>query len=206
MGQAAGGTQFLKWMAVGGDESATVMVVATFPEAVAGAVGNELRRAVLSARWPAKKGVDPWEGLLFRVEPTPRLRLAGRMSNGIMLSESGGTGPLPPTELFLVVAGSLSETGIGDPKTFAEARAGHTEQVAELRIVSGAPVEIDGLPGWELEADATDVKSGHTIRLYQLILVDGRAYFIAQGLAPRERAAEAVAEFLRVTGTFRRVR
>src|SRR5262245_50873456 len=74
--QSAAGVSFLKWMLVAGDAKQTVMVVGAFPKA-AGELSLPVRRAVLSTTWGAKRQIAPYEGLAFRVDATPALRLAG---------------------------------------------------------------------------------------------------------------------------------
>ena len=65
---------------------------------------------------------------------------------------------------------------------------------------------MDGLRGYELTAEGDEVKSGRTVRMYQLILADGLTYYIAQGFAAADRPANVVEQFRKVTGSFRRTR
>src|SRR5687768_14841330 len=86
--QPAGGMTVHKWMLVSGDAKATVMIVGTFPKEYEPEIGDAMRESVLTARW-AVAGAPPdhFEGLSFRVSPTPSLKIAGRMSNMLMLTE-----------------------------------------------------------------------------------------------------------------------
>jgi hypothetical protein len=93
---------------------------------------------------------------------------------------------------------------LDDLEAFSRARAGRIEQVRELTVVSGRPLAVDGLTGWELLADATDVKSGTALRVYQLVLRDGSRYYMAQGLVGRDGAAAWVEEFRTVAASFKR--
>lgn len=202
--QAAAGTEYLKWMLVTGDDKAAVMVVGTFPKSAAGGVGASIRSAVLSTSWGTAGAGDPFEGLRFRVTPTDRLKLAGRVSNMLMLTESGSTGPLGPGEPLYVVGSSIGPAGSGDLKAFSEARARQTEQIEDLRNVMGREITLGGLAAYEILADARDVKTGTPLRLYQVIALDGDGYFIVQGLVGADRAAEMLPELRRVTESFRR--
>jgi hypothetical protein len=202
--QVAKGTEYAKWMLVTGDAGKTVMVVGTYHRADADLSGP-VKRAVLSSRWSDAANVDPFEGLPFRVEPTPGLRLARRVANMIVFTETGDIGPTGSDQAVLVVGSSLSDVDVGSLEDFARERAARTEHVKALRGVVGREIEIDGLRGYELTAEANDGESDRPVGLYQLLLVDGRTYYIAQGIVGGSRAGELLPDFRRVTGSFRRV-
>lgn len=202
--QSAGGAEYLKWMLVTGDPQTTVLVVGTFPKSAGEEVGAAIRKSVLTASLASESPGDPYEGLLFRITPTQRLKIASRVSNLLLLTESGSPGPLGPGEPIYIVGSSIGPGGSGDLKAFSEARAKQTEQIQDLASLSGREITIGGLTAYELLADAKDVKSGSPVRLYQVIAPDGGGYFIIQGLVGVDRAAEILPEFRRVTESFRR--
>lgn len=202
--QSAGGTDYLKWMLVTGDPKETVLIVGTFPKSAGEAVGAGIRSALLSASLAAAGPSDPFEGLLFRVTPTPALKIASRISNMLLLTESGSPGPHGPGVPVYIVGGSIGPGATGDLKAFSEARAKQTEQIQDLHIVSGREITLGGLAAYEILADAKDVKSGTAIRLYQVIVPDAGGYFIVQGLVGADRADAMLPEFRRVTESFRK--
>jgi hypothetical protein len=202
--QAAGGAEYLKWMLVTGDPKTTVLVVGTFPKNAGEAVGAAIRKSVLTSSLASGDPGDPFEGLRFRITPTQGLKIASRMSNMLLLTESGSPGPLGPGEPLYIVASSIGPGGGGDLKAFSEARARQTEQIQDLENVSGREITIGGLAAYELLADAKDVKSGTPIRLYQVIAPDGGGYFIVQAHVGSDRAAEMLPEFRRITESFRK--
>jgi len=202
--QKAVGAEFLKWMLVTGDQKASVMVVGTFPSGSAGEIGAAIRDSVLSVAWTPRGPSDPFEGLQFRVTPTPKLKVAGRMSDLVMLTESGTMGSLGPTDPLYIVGRSITDSRIGDLPSFSEARARQTAQIRDVQNVSGHALTVGGLAAYELVADAKDVKTGRAMRLYQVVMPEGGGYLIAQGLVGAERGAELLAEFRRVTASLRR--
>lgn len=202
--QAAGGAEYLKWMLVTGDPKTTVMIVGTFPKSAGQVVDAAIRKSVLTTSLASGNPGDPFEGLAFRITPTQGLKIATRMSNMLVLTESGGPGPLGPGEPLYIVGSSIGPGGGGDLKAFSEARAKQTEQIQGLEDVSGREITLGGLAAYELLADAKDVKSGTPIRLYQVIAPNDGGYFIVQALVGADRAAEMLPEFRRVTESFRR--
>jgi hypothetical protein len=202
--QSAGGVDYLKWILVWGDPRETVMVTGTFPKSAGEEVGAAIRTALLTAAPTAAEPSGPFEGLLFRIEPAGKLRIANRVSNMLVLTEGGRQGTLGPGEPVYVIGSSLGAGGIGDLKVFSEARARKTEQITDLANVTGREITIGGLEAWEILADAKDLKSGAPVRLYQVIAPDGGGYFIAQGIVGADRAVEMLPEFRRVTESFRK--
>lgn len=204
--QSAAGKDYLKWMLVMGDPKETVMIVGTFPKSAGEEVGAAIRTALLSASLAAAGPSDPFEGLLFRITPTQVLKIAGRVSNMLLLTESGKPGTLAPGEPVYVIGSSIRPGGSGDLKAFSEARAKQTEQIRDLENLNGREITLGGLAAYELLADAKDVRTGTAMRLYQVIAPDGDGgYFIAQGLVGAEKAAGMLPEFRRVTESFRKV-
>jgi len=203
--QAAGGAEFLKWMMVTGDPKTTVMVVGTFPKDSREEVGAAIRKSVLTALLGAEDTSDPFEGLQFRITPTQGLKIATRVSNMLILTETGTSGTLAPGEPVYIIGSSISPSAIGDLKTFSEARAQKTEQIQNLENLSGREITIGGLAAYELQADAKGVKSGTPVRFYQVIAPDDAVgYFIVQGFVATDRAAGMIPEFQRVTESFRK--
>lgn len=201
--QTAAGTEYLKWMLVMGDENDAVLIVGIFPKSAREQVGEAIRRSVLTASWIKRSAIDPFEGLQFRVTPTPKLKVALGMDNTLMLTESGSKGPLPPGEPRYIVGSSIGLRK-GDLRSFSETRARQTEQIRDLQNISGQEISVGGFAAYELVADAKDLESETAVRLYQVIIEKGSGYFIVQAFVGAERAAELLPEFRRVTESFRR--
>jgi hypothetical protein len=202
--QAAAGGSVLKWILIAGHAKATMMIVGTFPEAASPDVGESIRTSVLTASWSSAAPADSFEGLPFRLTPTASLKLARRVSNMLMFTESGTTGSPGSTEALFIAGHSLGQGQITDERTFAESRAKQTDLLTSMTRFTSGPIRIDGAAGYELEADAIDSRSGRPMRLYQVIIPDQTGYFILQGISRADRASQIVPEFKRLTATFRR--
>lgn len=202
--QTAAGTEYLKWLLVTGDAETSLLIAGIFPKSTEAELGAAIRGSVLTASFKADAASDPWEGLGFRVTPTPKLKLAGRISNLLMLTESGSTGPLGPTEPLYIVGNSIGHPAVGDLRSFSEERARQTEHLQDLQGFSGRALEVDGMAAYELLATGKDTKKGTAVRLYQVIAAEEDGYFIMQGLVSAERGDEMLPEFRHLTGSFRR--
>src|SRR5580765_3210656 len=201
--QAAPGGSVLKWILIAGDAKATMMIVGTFPEAASPDVGETIRKSVLTASWSTAPPADSFEGLPFRLTATASLKLARRVSNMLMFTESGTTGSPGSTEALYIAGHSIGQGQITDARTFAETRAKQTDRLTGVKGFTGSPIRIDGANGYELEADAIDSRSGRPMRLYQVIIPDQTGYFILQGISRADRASEIVPEFRKLTASFR---
>jgi hypothetical protein len=203
--QPAGGMTVHKWMIVSGDTKTTVMIVATFPKDYEPQIGDAMKDALLTARWAvAAAPPDHFEGLSFRVSPTTSLKIAGRMSNMLMLTESGRMGPQGPTAALFVVGTSLAPVDLSDLKAFATTRASQTKQLKGLRISEQGATAIGNEAAYELVAEGTDISTGRLVTLYQVVLPDPQGYVLMQGMVASTRATTMVAEFRKAAQTFRR--
>jgi hypothetical protein len=202
--QDAGGYEAVKWMLVAGDDRATVMVVATFPTEFEGRLSEAVRTSVLSATRAsaAPRAADHFEGLPFRVTPTPALKIAGRISNMLVLTETGSMAPQGSDTAIFIVGTSLAEVGMEDLRAFAETRVRQTDKVSSVRIVEGRDVRLGGRAAYEIVAEATEEGGGKSLTVYQVLLPDGGGYVLMQGLVSASRGAALVPEFRRVANTF----
>jgi len=201
---AAGGT-VRKWIVIAGDSKATAMIVGTFPEAASPEIGEAIRRSVLSASWrSAAAPPSPFEGLPFRLTPTGTLKLARRVSNMLMFTESGTTGSPGSTEALYIAGHSIAQGQITDARAFAESRAKQTTLLKGVTAFTGRAIRVDEADAYELEADAVDSRSGRPMRLYQVVILDETGYFILQGISRADRSGEIVPEFRKLTASFRK--
>src|SRR5262245_9512739 len=199
--QESRGTAFRKWIAVFGDEKESVMIVASFPALTNAALGEPLKRAVVSAEWNRDAEPAKFQGLTFRIDESPSLKIARRVTNGLMLTKDGTPGPIPPAEPLLVVASSHSEVAIDDLAEFARRRIMQVTQVKALGNLREAEIKMSGLPGHEIVAAAKDAATGAPMIVYQAIVTKDNVYYLALGLVGAAGADKYVPEFRRVASS-----
>ncbi|MGH9145925.1 MAG: hypothetical protein ACRD1Q_04400 [Vicinamibacterales bacterium] len=193
----------LKWMLITGDHTMTIMVVGTFPAGSSPSTGSAIQHSLLTTSW-GSAAPSAFEGLPFRVTPTSMLKLARRVSNLLMFTESGTMGSSGSTEALYLVGHSVGQGHLGDLWSFSEARAKQTTLIKGVGNFMGRMLQVDHLDAYELEADAIDARSGAPMRLYQVIIPDEAGYFIVQGLSRADRARELLPEFRAITASFKR--
>ena len=204
--QEAPGATVLKWMIVSGDVNTSVMIVGTFPREREPEIGEAMKDAVLSTRWNAAAAPpDHFEGLAFRISPINSLKIAGRMSNMLVLTETGKIAPQGAGAAVFVAGTSLAAVDLADLKGFATARARQTKQLNTLRVLEERPTTIGGETAYELIADGKDAATGRPVTLYQVVLPDRDGYVLMQGMVASPRASELVPEFRKVAQTYRKV-
>jgi hypothetical protein len=192
--QVANGAIFEKWMAVFGNSSSTVLVVATYPQTLASELRAPMRSAVLSATWKPDAKIDPFDGLPFRVRESKHLKIQNRMQNMLLLAHSAQSAS-SPSEPFAVVGASHSPVRIDDIELFARQRITLTAQIADLREIQGESIKVAGGQAYEITAKARDLKSGENISVYQLVLVKGDSYYLMQGMVGDRQFDDYLPEF-----------
>lgn len=193
--QAVNGIDYRKWLGIFGTDSETVMVVATYPEAVATELGEPLKQSVLSAKWDLEAEVDVFNGLTFRIKEPETLRIAKRISNMLLLTEDGQTGTVAPGNPLLIVASAVNDIEIADIETFSKNRLLQTAEVNAIADLAGQDVTAGGLPAYELTASAKDETSGFPLVIYQLVVPNGNSYYLMQGLVGTPIADKYLKEF-----------
>lgn len=204
--QPADGGIVYKWMIVSGDAKGTVMVVGAYPQDHESKIGAAMKDALLTVRWfVGDAPPDQFEGLGFRISPASSLKIAGRISNVLLLNESGNLDAQGPNAAVFMVGTSIGPADLSDLKAFAVTRASQTERLRGLKIYEQRPITIGGEAAYELLAEGTDMGSGRRVTLYQVVLPDPQGYVLMQGIVATSRAATVVPEFSKVAYSFLRV-
>jgi hypothetical protein len=203
--QVAQSIAFLKWIVVTGNEQETALITATFPEEFKTRLSASLEKTVLGAKWDAEAKKDPLEGLNFSVEMDPALKIAGRMTNALMMTRDGALPGKPTDDPLLIVGSAISQVEVKDGKLFAEARLRKTTSVTDIRIRKTHEITINGLSGYEIIADARGGSdSEQPIVIYQVVLFDGSSYFIMQGFTASSEQQTYLGAFSRIARSFRK--
>jgi hypothetical protein len=205
VGQEARSIAFLKWMVVTGNEKETLLVTATFPEEMKAQFSSVMGQSALSVKWDAEAKIDPVAGLNFSFEDDPSLKFARRFSKMVTFTKDGALPGKPTNDPFFIIGSSVSQVMISDIRKFAEARLKEIEKVSGVAIKKQSDVTIAGLPGNEIFALAKlNAEPNKTVIIYQVLLLDGKDYFVMRGVVSRGEQEKYLEVFARVAQSFRK--
>ena len=200
--QQAYGQQFQKWMVVFGNAKATKMITATFPESHADSLGDELLKTVLSAITIDTKAPT----LPFRIQAAEGLKPVqniGTMGKMAMFTKTGRIPIESPTDPLLVIAPSIGDIPIEDPKKFATDRIRKIDQARVETISSLQNVTIDGLTGFEIVASAKGKDPSIDLVVYQVCLFPNKGgYILMQGLVGKGTGDAFLTKFREMAQSF----
>jgi len=192
--QMAYGVTYDKWIATFGNSSATVLVVATYPQTLASELRAPMRSAVLSAIWKPDAKLDPFDGLSFRIRESDRLKIQDRVQNMLILKNPARSSA-SPSEPLAVIGSSHNSVEIEDLELFARQRITQTAEISDLRDVQGDFIKLAGRMAYEITATARDLESGQNLRIYQIVLVEGDTYYLMQGMVGESKFEDYLPEF-----------
>jgi hypothetical protein len=198
------GIALRRWILVLGDAEASTVLVASTPVQYEGSIGPELVRALHSAERDASLVIGPFDGLGFTVDETETFEIAGRDANVVSL-RARDAGSRTPAAAPQVIVGRAFTSEPADVERLSDERLAQTPDLSEIAVTSRQAVEIDGMPAFELVADAFDDASQQAITLFQTVAIDGSRYYLVQGRVAAGEADRFVPEFRTLAAGFRRV-
>jgi hypothetical protein len=202
--QVARGTTFAKWIAAFGDDTASVLITATFPEELGNALAEPLRAAVLSACWDRGEGSASVPDLGFTLDHGPALRPAGCAGTLFAYTPDGTLPAASPTAPVLLAGRVPADVRGPDLQQFAEQCLTRSATMQEVAVETAEALTLDGLSGYEIVAGARDPATNLPLLVYQVTLFDGANCFLLQGLVGDHRRSEYLDEFRRMARTFTR--
>lgn len=203
-GKVASGRELHRWILSFGKGSKSVVISASTNEQLAGRMGEVLRTTVLSARWDPDRVIGAYEGLGFTLSESESLKISDRLPKLISFTRGGDRGALAPGDPLFLAGSSFAAADVGDLAAFARQQLRATAELDDIEFSSEASLEFDGLPAFELIAAATDRRFGTALRVYQALAIDGRRYFLLQGLVGAESAEEFIPQFRDIAHSFQR--
>lgn len=197
---------FSKWIYATGDANETLFVTASFPRDSANNLSDEMKRCVLSAQWD--RAAKPMANELgFSVQPAGDLLPNNTVSNSLMFSTRGVAVVEKDDEALFVATPSISTVVPENAREYAENRIKQLpKDFSNLTIKSSAPVEIDGLKGYEVIAEADDNFKGRMRRvmIHQTMLFDESSYFLMLGIVESSNAEKNLEAFRTMARSFKR--
>ncbi len=191
------------WISLFGDQTRSVMIVATVPNPFESHLGAEVMRVLGSARWDREKKIDPLEDLTFGVSETAWLQFAPRLSDRLVLVRRDQIGTLAGDDPRVFVSRHALASEVEDIERFALEHLAQSDQTSTLEHVSGARLRWAGLPAYEIVARGADFERLAPLLLYQMLALDGEHFYVLQGFVALAEEALYLPEFRAVVTSFR---
>lgn len=200
--QEAQGISFGKRILILGDESETLMLNGTFPEELP-EPGEAIEKALFTVYYDAEKIIDPLAEMDWGVDVAgTRLQFGRAVGNTLLYTVDGKVPTASEDKTSLIVGQSISESNPADKRAFAINRILQTSfQIESPEFVR--EITLDGMDGFEIYAVGKNSKTNLPEYVYQLILFDGKNYFLLIGTT-NQSSAEAMNEIQQAAKTFRR--
>lgn len=200
--QVAKGIFFGKRILILGDESETVMLNGTFPEELP-EPGEAIEQALFTVYYEAAKVIDPLSTSNWVVDVSgTRLQFGRAVGNTLLFTVDGKVPTVAEDKTSLIVGQSISDSNPVDKRAFALNRILQTPyQIQSPEFVR--EITLDGMEGFEIYAVGKDFKTNLPEYVYQLILFDGKNYFLLIGTT-NQSDTQAMSEIQQVAKTFRK--
>lgn len=202
--QVVNSIPFVKWIAIFGDETETILIAATMPQELEDSLSETLKDSVLSAKWHKGLAVNPFADLNFQVDIIAPLKFTQRIQNTLLYTQDGVIPAKSPEDPLFVVGQAISDIAVTDEKLFSENRITQTAQVTNLLIESSREISINGLQGYEIIAKANDLQTNTPLVIYQVILFEKQTYYIMQGMVGARLRSVYLDEIQQMARSFRK--
>lgn len=199
--QTANGATYEKWLLIAGDDKSTVLIVGNVPKEADEKLRAAVKAAIVGATWDASAPADLFDALPFRLAPAGALTAIRAIGASVLLTEPDRPAAHAPRRPMYIAAVSHSPVPVDDAAAFSEARSRQTAGLKDVGNFRGSELKVAGLAAHELLADAKDKDTGTSMLLYQVLVPDGKGYWLIQGIVAAELTDEWLPVFRQITGS-----
>jgi hypothetical protein len=204
--QEAYGQNYDKLGVLFGDDQETIFIIASFLVEQEKDLLSPMKNSLLSAKWDRKKSVDPFADLDFGISEGDSLKFTKRVQSNLLYTK-GGKFPVAVEEPILIIGKVVSDSPDNaqiDAKAVSEARIKESVENKNIMIQSGEALTIDNLNGYELVASGEDSATNTPVAIYQVMLFEGKNYYIIQGIVGTKTKDVALVEFKKLARSFKK--
>jgi hypothetical protein len=170
-----------QWLVLFGDESLTVLLAASAPEALEPVVGAILEECLRTARWDPDKVIDLYAGMGFSLRESEVFVIRGRRPGGVLLVRRGAPDVLTPAEPILVVYPLVSPE-VAPIADLARRALTEGDQFVEFENFAERSLLINGLSSYEIIADAKESTQRVPVRILLMVVRAGDRDMIFQAI------------------------
>ncbi|MBL0740709.1 hypothetical protein [Chryseolinea lacunae] len=197
---ARDGESYKKHFLFFGDDDVTVTVIGQHLPSDS-VMEKRITTAMFSVVLQDEAIPDPRDDADFKIETDDDQLTFDRLLNGMLLYK--GAGQNSSSDLALVVARRIGATNAADRQAVVERYLNTELYHQHIQIKRTSPVDIDGMPGYEIIAEGVSDGNNKNELMYLVMLFDQEGDYVIYGTAT-EKFKENEAMFQEVAGTFQR--
>lgn len=200
--QTVNGQALIKLIYITGDVQDSLAVTATILAKDAPALREPLRSALSSTFWEPSRPLDLFDGLGFRLEDVPELRLASRAAGSIVFTGSGAPPDMFYTGQLMVGGWSRGDvTQVTDHEAFAQDQFRRMGLLQSGKVDNMERTRFDGHDAIEITGHGVHRNLGFDVDAFQVIVLYPARFFMAQGIVADEDRVDAYNRFRSVLST-----
>jgi hypothetical protein len=188
-----------------GDEKNTYWITAAFLREDAPKLSEPLKKIVLAATISSSK--QSVSSLPFTIKGVDGLIMAQGFSGigkAAGFTKDGQVPQTSPQDPLFIVAPSLGDVLVIDPKKYANRRLYQYRNTKINSIESTNEISIDNLAGWEIEATGQDQKTKTPLKLYQVMLFPKQGgYILMTGIVGAKQVSIYLPKFKAIAQTYK---
>ncbi|MFK8029307.1 MAG: hypothetical protein AB8G18_03645 [Gammaproteobacteria bacterium] len=201
--QTLRGIDYERWIFITGDTTESVEIAGYFPVKHSAQMRQPIQQALRHALWDSARPLDHFDGMGFRIDDVPSLRVVTRMSNSLVFTETGRMPDKYYIDALLMVTLKSVPDDTKLSKEFAESQfnkitliENHELEVTQRRSVADSSAVI-------IEGKGRHRYLGYQVAVMQLILETDSGFLIAQGFTNLEDMRNDFEVFLATISSFR---
>lgn len=200
--QSAQGTMFAKYIILAGDAKESLLVNGIYPQ------GNEkldaqIWQAMKTVIYQKDKIINALADADFTIDLSgTKLKYATALAGSHLFSTDGQVPVKAQDKAFLSVGRSFSTVNVSDKKQYAIDRLKTLPGGDKTKIEQVAPIEIDGMNGYEIVGYGQDTK-GEKELIHSVILYFDNSYYLLVGIAAND-FDDYLKQFKKISRSFKR--
>lgn len=196
---ARDGKSYKKHFLFFGDEDVTVTVIGQHLPSDS-VMEKLITTAMFSVVLQDEEIPDPRDDAQFKIATDENRLTFDRLLNGMLLYKGAGASP---SDLTLVVARRIGSTNVADRQNVMKQYLNTELYHQHIQIKHTSPVDIDGMPGYEIIAEGMPDGSTKNELMYLVMLFDQDGDYVVYGTAT-EKFDDNEAMFRDAAQTFQR--
>lgn len=182
--QNAYGKIYKKYILVFGSDNNTTVVNATFPKEYNAEISDKIKKSILSVVYTKSKKTNSLEQINYSINvENTKLKPAATFANCALYTVDGIVPAKSKDKSSFMISPSLGKMEIPDKKSFATNRLRQMQGFTNIVIEKTTDIQINGLNGYEIIANANNTKTQGKEKIYYVVLFKEQIYYLLLGIA-----------------------